>query len=238
MKHTGNMNRNFMQIPMTTVFAAIVAYFASEWLHMPSGVRMRLLYFICIGRWFVPNWITVRSFMAQRESHTSVCWIRSRIRHSTSAWVHFEHCQPQACMWKQTRCPWNFEEDGLRHNICSRYAQIWVTQLETALLTSGSRNSLTNVRIKSALSVSASIFTAELVALNLALDIIRRSHRKKFVIFSDSLSGLLAIHNCQLETVYVQKFIINYCQLINAGNRITLIWIPGHTGIQGNERAD
>ena len=50
MKHTGNMNRNFMQIPMTTVSAAVVAYFASEWLHMPSWVRMRLLYFICIGR--------------------------------------------------------------------------------------------------------------------------------------------------------------------------------------------
>ena len=79
----------------------------------------------------------------------------------------------------------------------------------------------------------ASIFTAELVALNLALDIIRRSRRKKkFVIFSDSLSDLLAIRNCQLETAYVQKFIINYCQLVNAGNCITLIWIPGHTGIE------
>jgi len=41
----------------------------------------------------------------------------------------------------------------------------------------------------------ASIFTAELVALNLVLDIIRRSCLKKFVIFSDSLSGLLAIRN-------------------------------------------
>ena len=40
----------------------------------------------------------------------------------------------------------------------------------------------------------ASIFTAELVALNLPLDIIRRSRRKKFVI-SDSLSGLVAIRN-------------------------------------------
>ena len=54
----------------------------------------------------------------------------------------------------------------------------------------------------------ASIFTAEPVALNLALDIICRSCRKKFVIFSDSLSGLMAIHNCQLETGYVQTFII------------------------------
>jgi len=86
----------------------------------------------------------------------------------------------------------------------------------------------------------ASIFTAELVALNLALDIIRRSRRKKFVIFSDSLSGLVAIRNCQLETAYVQKFIINYCQLVNAGNSIILIWIPvpGHTGIRCNKRAD
>ena len=48
----------------------------------------------------------------------------------------------------------------------------------------------------------------------------------------------MAIHNCQLETAYVQKFIINYYQLVNAGNAITLVWIPGDTGIRGNERAD
>jgi len=49
----------------------------------------------------------------------------------------------------------------------------------------------------------------------------------------------VAIHNCHLETGYVPKFIINYCQLVNAGKSITLIWIPGHiTDIQGNERAD
>jgi len=48
----------------------------------------------------------------------------------------------------------------------------------------------------------------------------------------------VAIRNCQLETAYVQKFIINYCQLVSAGNSITLIWISGHTGIRGNERAD
>ena len=70
----------------------------------------------------------------------------------------------------------------------------------------------------------ASIFTAELVALNLAFDLIRRSRRKIFVIFSDPLSGLVAIHNCHLETAHVQKYIINYCQLVNAGKSITLVW--------------
>jgi len=44
--------------------------------------------------------------------------------------------------------------------------------------------------------------------------------------------SLLYIQNCQLETGYVQKFIINYCQLANAGYSITLVWIPGHTGIR------
>jgi len=62
----------------------------------------------------------------------------------------------------------------------------------------------------------ASIFTAELVALNLSLDIIRHSKRKKFAIFSDSLSSLLAINNRDLETGYVQKFITDYSQLSNS----------------------
>ena len=44
-----------------------------------------------------------------------------------------------------------------------------------------------------------------LIALNLSLDIIRRSKRKKFAIFSDSLSSLLAINNRHLETGYVQS---------------------------------
>jgi len=56
---------------------------------------------------------------------------------------------------------------------------------------------------------------------------------------SDSLAGLVAIHSCHLETGYVQKFLKNYnCQLVNTGNSITLIWIPDHTGIRDNERAD
>ena len=84
----------------------------------------------------------------------------------------------------------------------------------------------------------ASIFTAELVALNLSLDIVRRSKRKKFAIFSDSLSSLLAIINRHLETGYVQKFITDYSQLSNFGKTIILVWIPSHIGIRGNELAD
>ena len=88
------------------------------------------------------------------------------------------------------------------------------------------------------ISSHASIFTAELVALNLSLDILSDvPNVKKFAIFSHSLSSLLAINNRNLETGYMQKFITDYSQLSNSGKIIILIWIPSHIGIRGNEAA-
>ena len=84
----------------------------------------------------------------------------------------------------------------------------------------------------------ASIFTGELVALNLALDIVWHSRHKKFVIFLDSLPCLLAIQNLQAESGYVMKFLKNYTALVNTSKTILLCWVPGHVGIKGNEQAD
>jgi len=84
----------------------------------------------------------------------------------------------------------------------------------------------------------ASIFTAELIVLNLALDIVRHSRHKKSVIFSDSLSCLLAIQNLQAESGYVMKFLKNYTALVNTSKTILLCWVPGHVDIRGNEQAD
>jgi len=76
---------------------------------------------------------------------------------------------------------------------------------------------------------------AKLVALNFSLGIIRRSKHKKFVIFSDSLSSLLAIHSIHLETGYILKFIEEYTHLVNSGK---LSFYVGSQAICGNERAD
>ena len=97
-----------------------------------------------------------------------------------------------------------------------------------------SREAVKSIRI----TEKASIFTAELIALNLSLDIIWHSKHNNFIIFSDSLSGLLSIQNRHFDTGYVQKFIRNYNFLVNSGKTIRLCWIPSHIGIQGNERAD
>jgi len=66
-----------------------------------------------------------------------------------------------------------------------------------------SRDDVESLRIPD----KASISTTELVALNLALDIVWHSRHKKFVIFSDSLSSDHATQNLQAESVYIMKFL-------------------------------
>ena len=51
------------------------------------------------------------------------------------------------------------------------------------------------------------------------------------VIFSYSLSSLMAIHNWHLEKGYVQKFISDYSQLVKSGKTVAVCWIPSHVGI-------
>ena len=52
-----------------------------------------------------------------------------------------------------------------------------------------------------------SIFRAELYALVLAIEVLRRSREQNFIIFSYSKSSLEAINNFQIEVDLVQKFI-------------------------------
>jgi len=71
-----------------------------------------------------------------------------------------------------------------------------------------------------------SIFRAELYALFLAIDVIRRSKFKKFVIFSDSLSSLQAIAGFNIDNDLVQKCIKEYSVQTNQGKTNALCWIP------------
>ena len=57
------------------------------------------------------------------------------------------------------------------------------------------RNKIKCVRLPN----TASIFRAELYALLLAIEVVRRSKEKNFVIFSDSMSSLQAISGFKIE---------------------------------------
>ena len=54
---------------------------------------------------------------------------------------------------------------------------------------------------------------AELYALVLAIDVVRRSKEKNFVIFSDSMSSLQSINGFNLDSDLVQKFLKDYTVL-------------------------
>jgi len=95
-------------------------------------------------------------------------------------------------------------------------------------------NSVKTVRLPD----NASIFTAEIHALGMALDIVRRTRSKDYVVFSDSLSSLQAIESCKVENPLILKILKDHSQLINSGKSITFCWIPSHVGILGNEDAD
>ena len=58
---------------------------------------------------------------------------------------------------------------------------------------------INNLSIKQRLPSNASFFTAEVTAIDLALDTIAESDDDHFIIFSDSLSVLLSLHNKKMD---------------------------------------
>ncbi|GFW07810.1 putative RNA-directed DNA polymerase from transposon X-element [Trichonephila clavipes] len=92
--------------------------------------------------------------------------------------------------------------------------------------------------ITDALPISASIYTAELHALIIALEHISLSCGKKLIIYTDSLSALQSIVSLHSSShpilVDITYALANYLKKKD----IRFCWIPGHAGITGNELAD
>ena len=91
---------------------------------------------------------------------------------------------------------------------------------------------------KQRLPSNASIFTAEVTAIDLALDAITESDDDHFIIFSDSLSVLLSLQNMKLDNPLILKLLEKLHHLSCAHKTIYLCWIPSHIDIRGNEAAD
>ncbi|XP_039762486.1 uncharacterized protein LOC120635533 [Pararge aegeria] len=87
-----------------------------------------------------------------------------------------------------------------------------------------------------------SVFTGELVAILEAIKYVVSHGINRAIIFSDSLSGLQTINSNQFasKNTYPLVLLIRQslldCHLRNI--KVTLAWIPGHSGIQGNETVD
>ena len=116
----------------------------------------------------------------------------------------------------------------------------------TQIYTDGSKDNnrvgcsaiVNNINIKQRLPSNASIFTAEVTAIDLALDAIAESDDDYFIIFSDSLSVLLSLNNRKMDNPLILKLLLKIHHLSCAHKTIHLCWIPSHIGIRGNEAAD
>ena len=96
-----------------------------------------------------------------------------------------------------------------------------------------------NYQCQSRLNDIYSILTAELMAILAALNFIQQENIQKTTICSDSASSLRAIKaNKPTSHPIIYQIKEKYNELTQNQQDITLLWIPGHSGIQGNNEAD
>ena len=82
-------------------------------------------------------------------------------------------------------------------------------------------------------------FNAELYAIRQALYYLNNWDNDSVTIFTDSKSAVQAISNFKWDSSpAIPEIIKQIANLNSSGTRITLSWIPSHTGIPGNETAD
>jgi len=98
-----------------------------------------------------------------------------------------------------------------------------------------SRRSIMKMRLPAQMSV----YSSELIGILSILKCIENIHdAEHFIICSDSLSGIMAIHNHDIRNTYILEILKSLTKIHNISKLVVLMWCPAHVGIPGNERAD
>ena len=89
---------------------------------------------------------------------------------------------------------------------------------------------------KKRLPNEASIFSAEICVINMALKLVSTSNKEKFI-HSDSISFLEFLKNTKTDNPFIIK-LLNKLNSMNHGKKVMFCWISSHIGILGKDKAD
>lgn len=96
----------------------------------------------------------------------------------------------------------------------------------------------TNTVIKHKLSHKTSSTATELHAILSAVEYIQHKPSAKWAILSDSKAAILSISNPRENNKLVYDIRSVYTKAQGSGHSIKVQWVPGHSSIMGNEKAD
>jgi ribonuclease HI len=106
--------------------------------------------------------------------------------------------------------------------------------IRTSTNTSINRFSPLKIRLNS----KSSILSAELKAINVAMDVMENENNSSCTIYSDSKAALQSIQQFAPMHPFAQEIQHKVMKATTNRNNITFCWIPSHCGIPGNEKAD
>ena len=82
-----------------------------------------------------------------------------------------------------------------------------------------------------------SITKIEICAMGVALRDMRKLRKKKVRLFSDSMSGITMIKEMKDEGDSASLW-ETITDILNEWEEVKIVWVPGHTGVEGNKIAD
>jgi hypothetical protein len=84
----------------------------------------------------------------------------------------------------------------------------------------------------------SSIFTGEVRAILLALDIAHRCSSSRFLVLTDFLSSLLGMRNRDMSRSLIAEVISCILRMILAGIELGFVWVQSNVGLAGNWAAN